>query len=193
MRTMYDAVTPGNIPANPQMVAGYSDGAVSKWPDYAWARFSSIPHAVITVTGTDLGADVLDIESGDASPAGSVRWVGAKWNGQMLYPAVLYVNRSNMAEVISAQTAAGFNLGHHYVLWVATLDGTKSLPDMTGVVAVQYHDGGNYDASVVYDDSWMPGLQHATPPPVAEHGIVVNTSSLVAKSVVSTDGGRSWH
>jgi len=56
--------------------------------------------------------------------------------------------------------AAGLHVVKDFRLWVATLDGTRRLQNMTGVMAVQYADegitGGHYDESIVYDDDWHP-------------------------------------
>ena len=54
--------------------------------------------------------------------------------------------------------AAGLEIVKDFRLWIATLDGTKTVPDMTGVTAVQFAGenmtGGHFDESIVYDDDW---------------------------------------
>jgi hypothetical protein len=56
--------------------------------------------------------------------------------------------------------AAGLQIVRDFRTWIATLDGTKTVHDMTGVTAVQYAGenmtGGHYDESAVYDDLWHP-------------------------------------
>ena len=69
--------------------------------------------------------------------------------------------------------AVGLQVVRDFRLWIATLDGTETVHDMTGVTAVQHKraprehaDGtlaeppsdsvtaGHYDESIVYDDHW---------------------------------------
>lgn len=145
---------------------GYGTGAYT-WSAADWARFPAASHCVIDITGSNPTADVLDIENGAATPAQAPAWTRAhaKSSG---FPAILYVNRSNQPTVEDVMTAAGLGLGHDYVWWVATLDGTETLPDMTGVWGVQYEGaaqtGGHFDQSIIYDDAWKP-----PPPPVMHY------------------------
>lgn len=190
-RLMYDSVDPSKLPNSPQMVAGYANGRVSQWPQSAWVAFRGIPHATIDVLGTDHVADVLDVETGDASVSTAVEWVRTKWQGPIIYPPVIYCNRSTLTPLFNAMNAAGFEVVRHFRLWVGTLDGTRALADMTGVTAVQYEDAGEYDVSIVYDDAWMPGIQGHSQPVSVTRGIVVD-HDLVTHAVQSTDGGRTW-
>lgn len=161
-REMYDSVNANNIPTDIPLVAGYVNGQF-QWPQSWWDRFPGhYRHVGIDVFGTaPTIASVLDVEQFDATPQISVEWVKARNATKPEYPPVLYVNRSNLDTVVSLNSKAGHVLGRDYMVWVATLDGTKELPNMHGVVAVQYHDAGGYDQSVVYDDAW-----HAAPAPV---------------------------
>lgn len=177
-RTMADTIasTVGDITAleahQPiDMVAGYANGLYA-WTAADWARFPNQAHVTIDVRGTDIGADVLDVESGDATPADSVTWVRNKLLQKPGYPPVLYVNRSNITQVFNAQNAAGHQVGRDFRLWIATLDGTKSVPDMTGVTAIQYASAAmtktNVDLSIVVDGAWKATAKPPvpTPPPV---------------------------
>lgn len=161
-RIMRDSTAPADIPtAGTDLVAGYLDGSFA-WPSAGWARFTSAPHVTIDVNGTRPDADVLDVETGDATPSGSVVWIrkALAVAGRADVP-VLYCNQSNRPAIIADQSAAGFAAGRDYKLWVATLDGTQTLSDMTGVVAVQYAGealtGHHYDQSIVVDDTWKAG------------------------------------
>lgn len=189
-RILYDAVSPSNIPSSAQIVAGYANGYYN-WTAADWDRFSKVPRATIDVTGTRYYSDVLDVEAGDASVATAVAWVKKKWEGKIIYPPVIYCNRSTLTSLFNAMNAAGFEIVKHFRLWVGTLDGTKTLGDMTGVTAVQYHDAGGYDQSIVYDDSWKPGTPQTpvTPPPT----VLYDTLEQRKKAVTSTDGGKTWH
>ncbi len=74
---------------------------------------------------------------------------------------------------------AGLHIVKDFRLWIATLDGTQAVHDMTGVTAVQYKrarkrkpDGtwaeapsdsvteGHFDESLVYDDDWHRAEHH---------------------------------
>jgi hypothetical protein len=163
-RIMRDSTTAADIPlAGTQLAAGYVNGRFV-WSPADWARFPGIPHVRIDVTGADpAGADVLDTETGDASPATANTWLRAKIARGDHMP-VIYCNRSTQPLV--EQATGNLIHGRDYWFWIATLDGTQRLPDMTGVVAVQYagqaQTGAHYDQSIVYDDAWMPS---APPPP----------------------------
>lgn len=131
--------------------AGYING---RWPTASQCG----TEVSIDVNGSAPQADVLDIETGDATPDAAPAWVRAH-NARGGFPAVLYCNRSMIHAVANACDAAGLQVGRDFRWWIATLDGTETVPDMTGVVAVQvwganYFGGLNIDLSIVYDDSW---------------------------------------
>lgn len=198
-RIMRDSTTPGDIPLEgTQLAAGYGNGHYA-WDAAGWARFHGIPRATIDVDGSQWYRDVLDVERYDATVATAVDWVRAKWQRQVIYPPVIYCNRSTLTPLFNALNAAGFQVVHHFRLWVATLDGTRELPDMTGVTAVQYASaemtGGHYDESIVYDDAWTPGMPAPTPkPPVQQpmHGVLVELPGGQPKPLTSLDGGQTW-
>lgn len=179
-RTGRDSTTAADIPTHGlDVVMGYGNGAYA-WKAADWARFTC-PHVRIDVNGSDPGGcGVLDVETGDATVAGAVTWVKAR---HQLHPgnyAVIYCNRSTLTPLFNAMAAAGLKVGSGFHLWIATLDGvTKTVPDMTGVVAVQWagqaHTGGHYDESIVYDAAWhapTPAPAPA-PPPAQQHEYVV--------------------
>lgn len=116
----------------------------------------------IDVAAVRPDADVLDIETGDATPASAPGWVKAHNALNTGYPAVLYCNRSTITAVANALAAAGLVVNTDYKWWIATLDGTKTVPDMTGVTAVQVWSANyfpdNIDLSIVYDDNWKKAV-----------------------------------
>jgi hypothetical protein len=158
-RTMRDSTAAADIPHHGlDLVAGYANGRYA-WSDADWQRFPGIGHVYIDVNGSDAhGAGVLDVEPFDATTTQAVAWVKARLALKPSYPPVIYCNRATLTPLFNAMNAAGLRVVHDFRLWVATLDGTKSLPDMTGVTAVQWAGegltGGHYDESVVYDDAW---------------------------------------
>lgn len=71
--TMYDSVTPSEIPAKAVAVAGYVNG---HWPTFAGLARSH-PHAKRLSIAVNAGhdAECLDVEQGDASPGEAPAWV----------------------------------------------------------------------------------------------------------------------
>jgi hypothetical protein len=156
---MRDSTTAHDIPhAGLQLVAGYGNG-LYRWSLGDWARFPGIPHVHIDVNGADpAGCGVLDVETGDATVTQAVHWVKARRSLHQGSYAVVYCNRDTLTPLFNAMNAAALKIGHDFWTWISTLDGTKTVADMTGVVAVQYEGqnltGGHYDQSLVYDDNW---------------------------------------
>jgi hypothetical protein len=167
-RIMRDSTTLNDIPrAGTDIVAPYRNGMFSSTLGQVRVRFPTQPVAWIDVNGSAASnSDILDVETGDATPAGAALWAKAR---HLLhpgaYPPIIYCNRATLTPVFNAMNAAGLAVGPGFRLWVATLDGTKRIADMTGVTAVQYageaQTGGHYDESIVYDAAWL-----APPPPV---------------------------
>ena len=157
-----DSTNASAIPTNGLSLAmGYVNGGYA-WSTADWRRFSSAGIALerIDVLGNVPGqAGILDVELHDATPGQSPGWVNEHHRlcGANAY-AVIYCNRCTLSPVFNAMNAAGLKVGKDFHLWIATLDGTKSVPDMTGVVAVQAYGsaqtGHDYDESIIYDDNW---------------------------------------
>ncbi len=156
MRTMYDSITAGDIPSWAQLVAGYVDG-LYRWSDADWARFPGAVKVRIAVFASTNDGHVLDIETGDATPAQAPGWAQGR-RGQGVEPSV-YMNLSTWPQVRSAFQNARVPEPHY---WVAQWDGVAQVP--AGAVAKQYADpglsGGHYDLSAVAD--YWPGVD-ATP------------------------------
>jgi hypothetical protein len=144
MTRMYDSVDPFDIPTDATVVAGYVDGRYA-WTDAGWQRFSHTPRLTITVLNGD--ADVLDVETGDATPDEAVRWVASQRAAGRPHPGV-YCN-TNLWPTVRATFRA------HQVpepwYWVADYDGRPDIPE--GAVAKQYIDapgsGGHYDLTAI--------------------------------------------
>ena len=177
-RTMRDGVSPAGISHKGlDMVAGYVNGAYA-WSASDWAMFPGMPHVRIDVTGgLPEVSDVLDVETGDADVPGAVRWVAWRRHHHPDWVNVVYSNRATLTPLFDGMGIAGYTVGRDFHLWVATLDGVKTLPDMTGVVAVQWLNTPGYDESAVYDDAWFrPAATAALPkndPKVADM-IIIN-------------------
>jgi hypothetical protein len=155
-RIMYDSVTPGNIPADAQMVAGYADGIYANVAELR-ARF---PHATVVTIAVHwtTRAHVLDVEPGDATPAQAVTWLTQTMrdvdNGRL----TLYCGMDGWPAVHAAIQAAGIGQPQY---WVARYDGDPTIP--AGAVAKQYlGDYRGYDQSSVAD--YWPGVDPAPAP-----------------------------
>lgn len=168
----YDPHTPiyvpnvGTVPVD--LSAGYA--ANSHYHDSSQAKGPT--NVIIDVTGSLPASDVLDIEIGDATPNTAPGWVRAHNALNTGFPAILYCNRTTVHSVANALEAAGLNNpGKDFYWWIATLDGTDSLADMTGVVAIQawsasFFPGKNIDLSKVFVDSWKAPPPPPTPIPI---------------------------
>lgn len=153
MRTMYDAVTPENIPRNAQLVAGYIDGHIGVWTPEQWAYFPDATKVKITVFASDNEGHVLDCENGDATPDQCPAWVVKR--RQAGADPTVYCNTSSWAAVRAA-FAANKVAEPHY--WIAAYPGNG--PQIyAGAVAHQYADPGPFDLSVVMD--YWPGVDPA--------------------------------
>lgn len=142
---MYDSVTAADIPADAPAVAGYMDGRYA-WSLSDWQRFSNALHLVITVAG-DTRGDVLDVETGDATPDQAVNWVRDVRGHGRPYPGV-YCN-SNLWPTVKATFDAHQVAQPWY--WIADYDGLATIPD--GALAKQYRNpptsGGHFDVSAI--------------------------------------------
>ena len=197
-----DSTTLADIPvAGTQLVMVYANGLYRVLLQDVVARFGpQVPVAWIDVNGSDVYADVLDVETGDATPAGAVVWVKAKLLTKPVYPPVVYCNRATLTPLFNAMGAAGLHVGTHFRLWIATLDGTRTVPDMTGVTAVQYageaQTGHHYDESIVYDAAWKaapaPAPKPAPVPVPVLDAVLVQLPAGTSRVVLSHDGGKTW-
>jgi hypothetical protein len=164
-----DSVNPLAIPVDGTDYAmGYVNGRISTWPASGWARFPNARLVRIDTQGSDPSADVLDVEQYDATILDAVTWVRQKLALNGDYLPVLYANRSTLTPLFNVLNANGYYVAKHFRLGIATLDGTKTVPDMTGVTYVQYAGaaatGANYDQSLIYDPSWKAVPEAGTGP-----------------------------
>lgn len=153
MRTLYDSTTPlRSVPADAQMVAGYVNGLYTNFATIRTA-FPNAVHVSIAVTAV-ADAMVLDVETGDASPADAPWWCQRqRARGQL--PTV-YCNLSTWPQVRSAFQTHGVA---EPCWWIADYDGVAQLSP--GSVAKQYRSdtAQNLDYSVVAD--YWPGVDPA--------------------------------
>lgn len=184
-RTMYDAVTAANIPADARMVAGYIDRIkLAPWSAADWARFpSAVKVEIVKKASTDDG-HVLDVEPGDATPAEAPGWVLLR-RAAGADPTV-YCNASTWPAVRAAFAAARVAEPHY---WIAKYDGDPTIPD--GAVAKQYR--GNVapgiDVSAVRD--YWPGVD---PAPHSNGGTAAPTTGVeIMQSITVTPPDAGEH
>jgi len=164
--TLYDSIDVSQIPADVTAAAGYLSG---RWPTYAALR-QRFPHAHLLSIAVNASedADVLDVESGDATPAQAIGWV-KRQIARKVYRPVIYVQASTMPGLLSALSASGISRSS-VRLWSAHYDG----PHICGPASCRYPGvpacdgtqwtpnalGRNLDESLLLDDFF------ATPEPI---------------------------
>ena len=153
MRTLYDAITPENIPKDAVMVAGYTSG---NWPTFPRLR-AMFPNAILVSIAINAqhDAQVLDVERGDALPTEAPSWCLRQLaRGQT---PTIYCNTSTWPSVRAAFDSAKLS---YPLWWRADYNGHAKLE--MGEIAHQYADPGPYDISVVAD--YWPGVDRGPAP-----------------------------
>lgn len=163
LRPMKDSTNWQAIPVGTPLVAGYVPPSRYAWPPAAWARFASSIQVRITPSAavSGRGVQVLDVESGDASPGQLPGWVNAsRAAGQ---EPTAYLNYSSWTAAINACTGAGVAVPQ---FWVGLWNNIQDLPSISvggatyTAVAHQFANpntsGGDYDVSVVAP--YWPGV-----------------------------------
>lgn len=148
---MWDTITPAELPAKAEAVAGYVDGQWRTFPGLA----KSHPNAhrlSITVTG-EAAADCVDIERGDATPARALAWFKSHRATNMATPKpVLYTSVSEADDLISLFAAAGVPRSS-YLLWTSHYTGRPHLcgPQCNGagVTFTHHADATQYAGSKI--------------------------------------------
>ena len=178
MATLYDAVDVAAIPANATIVGAYVDGAwpTAKSPEIAAMRARGVTIVTISVNGSTLDADVIDIEPGNISIPAGVDWC-AKNLARGKRPTI-YASRSWIPQIQDALRAHGI-APSSVDYWVADWTGTPHL--VPGSVATQYANpptsGGNYDVSMT-NGSWPTSSPAPAPAPSPDRTCPVNLRVL---------------
>jgi hypothetical protein len=138
---IYDSVTPGTLPSD-QAAAVYADGAYA-----ASSSQVSGHHSVLWIdaNGSDPNANVLDVEPGDATPAGAATWVQAHLKAQPHSEAIIYTMRSDWSAVQDAVGGLPSWEQSHVRYWIADPTGVPHV--VPGSSATQWYWGSNYDIS----------------------------------------------
>ena len=136
---IYDSVTPRAIPAG-QRVATYSNGMYKASSSAVHGR----GHVLwIDTNGSDPGANVLDVEPGDATPVGAAQWVKARLNAHKDQLAVVYTYLSAWQAVKANVAALPSWMQAKVRYWIADPTGVNHV--VPGSNATQWYWGKYYD------------------------------------------------
>lgn len=151
MRRMYDGITPSRIPhAGAELVAGYLDGM---WPSFAeMVKLFPLARHVSIATSAATDAQVLDVETFDATPAQSVDWT-LRQRAAGRIPTV-YSNESTWPLIVQAFQRRRVLVPQW---WSANYNGVERIAP--GAIASQWQNTPGYDVSAVADH-W-PGVDPA--------------------------------
>lgn len=154
--TMYDAVTVGNIPHDAPAVAGYVDGFIN-YGDMV-RSFPNAKHISISIHGNP--ADILDVESGAATPGMVIPWIDARFKEGADRPGVYATLSSWNGGIWHALEPYGSKVRR----WVA--DWTFREEILAGYDAQQWTGGQRapYDISACLD-SFFDGPPPPPPDP----------------------------
>jgi hypothetical protein len=135
---IYDSVTPSSIPAHHE-IATYADGAYAVPASHVAGK-----HVLwIDTNGSDPRAGALDVEPGDATPAGAAAWAKAKLTAQPHGTAIIYTMRSDWAAAQAAVDTLPGHMRDQVRWWIADPTGTPHV--VPGAQATQWYWGPNYD------------------------------------------------
>jgi hypothetical protein len=138
---IYDSVTPSAIPAG-KTAAAYSNGAYQASPAQVAGHGKVL---WIDVNGSNTRADALDVEPGDATPAGAAAWASAKLTKDPHSTAIIYTFKAAWGPVISNVNALPAWMHSHVKYWIADPTGTPHI--LPGAAATQWYWGASYDIS----------------------------------------------
>ena len=145
---IYDSVTPSTVPAG-QPIATYANGAYAASPSSVTGHGNVL---WIDTNGSDPGANALDVEPGDASPAGAAQWVWTKMRADHGATAIVYTMISDWSSVKANIGALPSWMQGHVRYWIADPTGVPHV--LPGANATQWYWGNNYDITTA-----NPGFQ----------------------------------
>lgn len=160
---VYDSTTVSEIPKTARAALGYVGG---EWPTFENGELRShLPHArlVSVAVASSHDADMLDVESGDATPADCPRWFHRQRRRKLKQRPKFYGSASIIDEIVAALEAAGIHRDQ-YVLLAAHYGSGKHVcgPKTCGLTkhpcdGTQFTDkalGRNLDESFVKPSFW---------------------------------------
>ncbi|HUN32545.1 MAG TPA: hypothetical protein VMU95_11075, partial [Trebonia sp.] len=121
-------------------VATYSDGPYQATSASVQGRGNVL---WIDTNGTNTHADALDVEPGDATPAGAAHWVNAKLTANPHSDAIVYTFKSDWSAVQGQINNLPTWEQSHVKYWIADPTGTPHI--VPGASATQWYWGSSYD------------------------------------------------
>jgi hypothetical protein len=154
------------------------------------------------ITAADITADYFDVENGAITiaeiPAIIKDAIGAYHRADrpgQRFPSI-YMSASNVTPVVNSLIKAGITGGPGLIVanWnlnqgQAAIDVQKAAGPFP-VNGMQFRNAGPFDINV-FSAAWVSAVSRKLVPVAKISGVVV-TSDLVAHSVTSTDGRRTW-
>jgi outer membrane biosynthesis protein TonB len=145
---IYDSVTPAAIPGG-RSVATYANGPYQA----SWADVSGRGDVLwIDVQGNNLGANALDVEPGDATPAGAAAWVKAKLEKYPDSKPIVYTMRSWWPAVTASMNTLPGWMHSHVKYWIADPTGYEHI--LPGADATQWYWGKSVDITTAKPGFW---------------------------------------
>jgi hypothetical protein len=138
---IYDSVTPSSLPAG-KPAAVYTNGA------YAASASQVAGHKSvlwIDTNGSNPGANVLDVEPGDATPHGAAVWVQQRLDKHPDAVAIVYTMRSSWQDVKDNVAHLPKAQQDNVRYWIADPTGVNHM--VPGADATQWYWGSSIDIS----------------------------------------------
>ena len=143
-RLMYDSVLPGSLPSG-SPAAVYADGPYAAQPSQVAGHQTVL---WIDTNGSDPEANVLDVEPGDATPAGAAQWVQEKLTAEPKAVAIVYTMLSDWQQVKADIAGLPPSMQSQVRYWIADPTGVPHV--VPGASATQWYWGPNYDITSAY-------------------------------------------
>ena len=154
---MYDGINslaPGIAREFPDAtkIAGYDNGRYA-WTQADWNLFPHADHIHISVTASANMGDVLDVETGDATPDQTHGWISMRKSAGLFRPTI-YCSLDT-AQAVRDGTRE-YILGKDYDMWVARYDGStqnvytgRSLSSMQRLTTTTYQSSTTRSGLIV--------------------------------------------
>jgi hypothetical protein len=143
---VYDSVKPETLPHG-KAAAVYVNGAYAAFPRQLGGLRSVL---WIDTNGSDPAANVLDVEPGDATPAGAAHWVKQRLSSQPHSVAIIYTMRNDWQQVKDHVAALPGWMQSKVRYWIADPTGVPHV--VAGSSATQWYWGKSYDVTTANPD-----------------------------------------
>jgi hypothetical protein len=143
---IYDSVKPEKLPHD-KAAAVYANGNYAASSSQMRGRDSVL---WIDTNGSDPGADVLDVEPGDATPYGAAQWVQHRLSSQPNSVAIVYTMRSQWQAVKDNVAHLPGWMQSKVRYWIADPTGVPHV--VPGSNATQWYWGDSFDVTTANPD-----------------------------------------